>query len=359
MQLYIVRDGERRGAARPDDGPRRGVPARPDDDRRAPLRAGVAGLDLARRPDGARRAADAPRHAGRREPREGHAAPLARSLSAFPRWKDWSFFDPLTAKQSFDETLAELTTERRRRGRVPARASSASSAPRTACASSPRASRRKGNRSVANEAAALVSPLPYLVAWKADGDLGFVKRGTPAPRRRRRGGTRPRAGRDEGRHGRADRDHVRERARPPGERAPLVSVGQEGDVARQDSRWRSARRRRAITVPTDAPGTLRLRAARRRRHGAEPHRRSRSSATATSRARVERNAELKVSLAKTDYAAGDEIEVAIVAPYAGAGLDHDRARQGLRRDVVQERPATRRSSASACPRRSKATATSS
>ena len=30
-----------------------------------------------------------------------------------------------------------------------------------------------------NEAAALVSPLPYLVAWKADGDLGFVKRGTP------------------------------------------------------------------------------------------------------------------------------------------------------------------------------------
>ena len=36
--------------------------------------------------------------------------------------------------------------------------------------------------------------------------------------------------------------------------------------------------------------------------------------------RVERNAELKVSLAKTDYAAGDEIEVAIVAPYAGAGL---------------------------------------
>jgi alpha-2-macroglobulin len=36
--------------------------------------------------------------------------------------------------------------------------------------------------------------------------------------------------------------------------------------------------------------------------------------------RAERNAELGVRLAKADYAPGEEIEVAIVAPYAGAGL---------------------------------------
>ena len=30
--------------------------------------------------------------------------------------------------------------------------------------------------------------------------------------------------------------------------------------------------------------------------------------------KVERNAELKVSVARTDYAAGDDVEVAIVAP---------------------------------------------
>src|SRR6185295_11547706 len=36
--------------------------------------------------------------------------------------------------------------------------------------------------------------------------------------------------------------------------------------------------------------------------------------------RVEHEAELKVRLDKTDYAPGDEIEVAIAAPYSGAGL---------------------------------------
>jgi len=36
--------------------------------------------------------------------------------------------------------------------------------------------------------------------------------------------------------------------------------------------------------------------------------------------RVEHEAELKVRLDKTDYAPGDEIEIAIAAPYSGAGL---------------------------------------
>jgi uncharacterized protein YfaS (alpha-2-macroglobulin family) len=74
-----------------------------------------------------------------------------------------------------------------------------------------------------------------------------------------------------------------------------------------------------IQIPTDAPGKFVY--VFRDGAGTELNRASfEVVGDGNVAGRVERNAELKVSLAKTDYAAGDEIEVAIVAPYSGAGL---------------------------------------
>jgi uncharacterized protein YfaS (alpha-2-macroglobulin family) len=177
VQLYIVRDGERRGMLGqatvrveeflPDQmtiDAKLSAPASPGWIAPADLTARVTLRTLLGTPAVGNRVKGTLR--------------LAPSFPAFPKWKDWSFFDPMTAKQSFDETLAELTTNDAGEAEFPLglqRFEKATYRLRFVA----EGFEKEGNRSVANEATALVSRCPYLVAWKADGDLGFVKRGSP------------------------------------------------------------------------------------------------------------------------------------------------------------------------------------
>src|SRR6185436_3050849 len=99
----------------------RGIPAGPDDDRREALRAGVAGLDLAHGPEGARRAPNAPRHARDRRPRERYAPPRA----VVPRVPEVEGLELLRSDDGEAERRRDARRardERRRRGGVPARA---------------------------------------------------------------------------------------------------------------------------------------------------------------------------------------------------------------------------------------------
>ena len=242
---------------------------------------------------------------------------LSPAFPSFPRWRDWSFFDPMTAKQSFDETLAELTTNDAGEVEFPLgleRFARATYRLRFLA----EGFEAEGNRSVANDAGTLVSPLPYLVAWKADGDLGFVRSGTPRTVQVVAVGP--------------SLDPV-----PAADvTAELVEITYVSVLARQESglmSYQSVKKETSrgkeplalgatpatLSPPTDAPG--RFFYVLRDAAGTELNRIAFEVVGEGNVAgRVERNAELKLALPKTDYAAGEEIEVAIVAPYSGAGL---------------------------------------
>lgn len=242
---------------------------------------------------------------------------LSPAMVSFPRWKDWSFFDPLSAKQGVEETLAELTTaedgtaefelhlERFERATYQLRFLA-------------EGFEAEGNRSVANDAGAIVSPLPYLVAWKADGDLDYVKR-------------------DTGR--RVEVIAVGPDLEPfttNDVTAELIEITFVNVLARQESgllAYQSVRRETSrgtqplalgaspamLDLPTAAPG--RFMYVLRDGAGTEVNRIGfEVIGDGNVAGKAERDAELKVKLAKTDYEPGDEIEVSIVAPYAGAGL---------------------------------------
>src|SRR5690606_24580349 len=76
---------------------------------------------------------------------------------------------------------------------------------------------------------------------------------------------------------------------------------------------------RAYALATDAPGDFRLEI--RDGDGSVLNRIGYSVAGAANVTRaLDRNAELTLSLSKTDYAPGEEIEISVRAPYPGAGL---------------------------------------
>lgn len=242
---------------------------------------------------------------------------LTPTLPSFSRWKDWSFFDPISAKQTYDETLAELQTD-----------DTGSAEFELHLERFDRATYQmrflgegfesEGNRSVANDAGAIVSPLPYLVGWKADGDLEFVKR--DSARRVEVVAVGP------------DLEPF-----PTGDvTAELIEITYVSVLARQENgllAYQSVEKQvsrgtqplaltatpATVTLPSAAPG--RFMYVLRDKAGTELNRIGfEVVGDGNVAGKAERNAELKVRLAKDDYAPGDDIEVAVVAPYAGAGL---------------------------------------
>jgi uncharacterized protein YfaS (alpha-2-macroglobulin family) len=316
IQLYVVRDGERRGllgqtAVRVEEFlPDRmtiqaqlSAPTAAGWISPADLRARVALRNLIGTPAVGNRVKGTLR--------------LSPAVPAFPRWAEWHFFDPLTAKQGHDETLAEVTTndageaefalhlERFDRATYRLRFLA-------------EGFEAEGNRSVANDVAAVVSPLAHLVAWKADGDLGYVKRDSA------RSAAVVAVGPD------------LEPVTTEEVTAALFEITYANVLVRQESgllAYQSVKKETArgtqplalgaapatLALPTGAAG--RFVYVLRDRAGTELNRIPfEVIGEGNVAGRVERNAELAVRLAKTDYAPGEEIEVAIVAPYAGAGL---------------------------------------
>ena len=315
VQLYIVRDGERRGMLGqatvrveeflPDQmtiDAKLSAPASPGWISPADLKARVALRTLLGTPAVGNRVKG--------------TSPARAVVPRVPEVEGLELFDPMTAKQA-STRRSPSSHERCRRAEFPLgleRFERATYRLRFVA----EGFEKEGNRSVTNEATALVSPLPYLVAWKADGDLGFVKRGSPR---------------------RIDVVAVGPDLEPVETKdvtAELIEITYVSVLARQESgllSYQSVKKETSrgktalvlgktpspIQVPTDAPGKFVY--VFRDGAGTEINRASfEVVGDGNVAGRVERNAELKVSLAKTDYAAGDEIEVAIVAPYAGAGL---------------------------------------
>lgn len=239
---------------------------------------------------------------------------------AFPEFKaytDYRFYDPQAAKEGFREELAVATTDEKgeaefnlnlqRFARATYRLHLATEG-----------FEADGGRGVSSEAAQLVSNMPYLVGWKADGGLDYVSLGSQRaatlvainPQLRRTEVTGLKL--------------IRLEAR-------FVSTL----VRRNDGTYQYESRRRdqvleekplalpaaglQLTLDTATPGAFAYLV--RDPKGQDFARiEYRVAGQANLTRTMEKDSQLQIALERQDYAPGEEIEMQIQAPYTGAGL---------------------------------------
>jgi alpha-2-macroglobulin len=236
---------------------------------------------------------------------------------SFRKFPDYRFYDPQYAREGFSESLADTKTD--------------SSGNATLTLNLQRFARATyrlhtvvqgfeadGGRGVTAEAAQLVSSMPFLVGYKADGDLDYLARGAPRvvdliaidPQARRT--------KAEGlKLARVETRYVSVLMRQP-----------NGTYKYESRRKESTLEETALTIPdtghnlklaSDAPGTFAYLV--RDAAGQQLARIDYQVAGEGNVTRaLEKNAELELVLAKKDYAPGEEVEISIRAPYEGAGL---------------------------------------
>lgn len=242
---------------------------------------------------------------------------LTPSIPSFRRFPDYRFHDPQFAAEGFSEQLADATTD------AAGKATLALNLQRFA-----RATYRlhlvvqgfeaDGGRGVTTEAAQLVSNMKYLVGYKPDGDLTYLKRG--APRNVRFIAIDPQAQQTAADNLKLVRIETR---------YVSVLMRQTNGTYKYESRRKEsvlseaplsiARDGHTLALSTDAPGSF---AYIVRDPGGQQLARIDYQVAGegnVTRA-LEKNAELELTLSKKDYAPGEEVEVSIRAPYEGAGL---------------------------------------
>lgn len=100
---------------------------------------------------------------------------LSPSYPSFSKFRDWTFYDPMRSKKSFKEELGETKTDSEGKARFDfglEKFESASYMLRFLA----EGFELEGGRSVLASNSVLISPLDYLVAFKAEGDLDYIKR---------------------------------------------------------------------------------------------------------------------------------------------------------------------------------------
>ena len=100
---------------------------------------------------------------------------LSPAFPAFNAYPGYQFYDPQAAKQGFDETLAPATTNDKGEAAFDLQLQRFARATYRLQVET-EGFEADGGRGVSSAAAQLVSNMPYLVGWKADGDLGYVSR---------------------------------------------------------------------------------------------------------------------------------------------------------------------------------------
>jgi alpha-2-macroglobulin len=242
---------------------------------------------------------------------------LAPARPAFRAWRDWIFADPLEAKNSFSERLDDATTDAKGEATIELGLSRFEKATYRLTFSA-QGYEAEGGRGVTTAASVLVSPLPYLVGYKPDGDLRYVSRSSDRAVQLVAIGP----------------DLAALEAK--GLEVELVELRWVSVLARQNDgnyRYESVRRelsrsRKPLPLPTKgarlalATGdagdfALVIRTAEQLELARIPY--SVAGDGNVTRA-LEKNAELQVKLARGDWAPGEAIELQITAPYTGAGL---------------------------------------
>ncbi len=242
---------------------------------------------------------------------------LAPAYPAFRTYPDYLFFDPARAKESYQEPLAGGSTDDKGNAELDLglqRYAQATYQLRLLV----KAFEPEGGRSVAAEAGALVSDRPYLVGYKADGDLGYVSRN--GVRNVKFIAIDPNAKKtavNDLRLVKLEQKVVSVLMKQPNGLFKYESRNKE-TVLKEDPFSISAGGG-DIMLATSTPGNFAY--ALRDARGLELARVAYSVAGNGNVSRsLERNAELQLSLNKKDYQPGEDIELSIRAPYAGSGL---------------------------------------
>lgn len=176
----------------------------------------------------------------------------------------------------------------------------------------------EGGRSVAAEATTFVSPLPYMIGYKTEGDLSYLHMGSaqtvllaaasPEGERMSVGGLVQVL---------LERTYVSALVRQTNGTYRYESVGK--DIERRRTPLQFTKADTQVTLPTDKPGTFFLTV--QNAEGLELQRVPFTVAGQGNLARtMDRITELQLSLANASVAPGSPLEVQIKAPYAGSGL---------------------------------------
>jgi alpha-2-macroglobulin len=242
---------------------------------------------------------------------------LSPSFPAFAAYKDFNFYDPQRGKESFNEKLADTKTDEKGDAEWDLNLKRFTRATYRLLVVA-QGFEAEGGRSVTAETGVLVSSMPYLIGYKADGELGYVTRGSA------------RQVEFIGINNGAKKTAIAELKIQHIERK-FVSV-----LTKQDSgtyKYESVKKETVLSeapftipaagikyaMPTKEPGTYSL--VVRDAGGQELSKVDYNVAGAANLTRtLDKNAELQITLNKTDFAQGDEIELQIKAPYVGAGL---------------------------------------
>jgi hypothetical protein len=242
---------------------------------------------------------------------------LSPYYPAFRTYRDYQFFDPARAKHGFSERLpdgktnaegeAEFALGLERFDKATYRLSFLAEGYEA-----------EGGRSVSSESSILVSPLPHLIGFKADGDLRFIAKGAaralgliaidPALKKIALGNLQAQV---------LEMRYVSVLTQQPDGTYKYQSVRREIPISKQALSIPAAGLN--YSLPTQNAGDFALIV--RGPDEIELHRIEFSIAGRANLTRaLDKNAELQVKLGKSDYAAGEEIELHITAPYTGAGL---------------------------------------
>ena len=238
------------------------------------------------------------------------------SVTAFPQYAAYRFHDPYATKNSYQEELGEVTTdadgrasfdmklERFERGIYGLRFVAEGFEP-------------EGGRSVMTDASALVSPAPFLVGYKPDGDLAYLKKGSE--RSVHVVAVDPKL-----QQVTADLESELVEFRY----VSVLTKQENGTFAYQSVKKEISREKQALAIsaagltlklPTAEPGSFAF--VIRDSKGEELNRVSFDVVGPANVSRsLEREAELKIKLGSPEVRPGDEVEVEIQAPYVGSGL---------------------------------------
>lgn len=242
---------------------------------------------------------------------------LTPAYPAFHSYPDYQFFDPQRAKDSFTDDLATSETDDKGQAEIQLglqRYAQATYQMHLVV----NAFEPEGGRSVAAEVASLVSDRPYLIGYKADGDLGYVNRGSvrnvsfiaidPKAKKTTANGLKL---------VRLERRVVSVLVKQPNGLYKYESKPKETVLNEEAFTVAAAGAKVALTTQT--PGNFAY--AVRDANDLELARVEYSVAGTGNVSRsLDRNAELQLALDRKDYNPGDDIEISIRAPYAGAGL---------------------------------------
>ncbi|MGH8029532.1 MAG: alpha-2-macroglobulin, partial [Arenimonas sp.] len=238
-------------------------------------------------------------------------------LPDFAQWPGYRFHDPQLAKEGYDESLGDATTDAEGHAKFDLDLEQYARATYQ-LAFLARAFEPGSGRAVAAQASTLVSRNDFLVGIKAGDSLDYVQRGAVRDAQLLAIGPDGAARAVPGLHAVVlERRHVSVLTRQ--DSGLFRYVSQERKYPVRDTALDLPAGPRKFVLPTDKPGDFVLEI--RDAEGIVLNQRQWTVAGAANLSRsLDRNAELTLSLSKPRYAPGETIEISVRAPYAGRGL---------------------------------------